>query len=299
MARREENLNQIIRIDGKNCFMEALRNAFPIGKIQINFFQYDTTKEKGNKMTNEINIYLDFKDFDTIYYEIMHSGATIKNMNAMAMNPSLKEYEKQIILHRGGSTNSENPNEINARQLKIFKGRTKPVVLRAEIGKGQKNKQGGYTMIGSPERYVDIGMDYHDLEKLLSEIHRALAAYEVEKTMQPILDRKFEEINFEIKKIEDLISLMIKSMPLNMPADIILKNVEEIKAKTLPKPIPAYKQNKQQNDTPVNNYQQGNNNNNNNNSYNYNNYQNNNYQQEYQYGNQNNYQSGYYQYPNQ
>jgi len=278
MARREENLNQIIRIDGNNCFMEALRNAFPIGKIQLNFFQYDKNREKGNKFTNEINIYLDFKDFDNIYYEIMHSGITIKDINAKALNPALKEYEKQVILHRGGSQSSENVNIIKARQLKIFKGRVKPIVLRAEIGKGQKNKQGGYTMVGSPERYVDIGMEYHDLERLLSEIHRALMAYEVERTLQPIIDRKFEEVNFEIKKLESMILLMLQSMPLNTNTENVIRAFNEIQSRVLPKPVPAYKQNQtnQESQIPP---------------------QNNQYQQQYPNMNNDNYQNGYYQNP--
>ena len=136
MARKEDNPNQIVRIDGNKCFMEALKNAFEIKKVQMNFYQYDVNRPKGDRYTAEIPIYIDFKDFDSIFYEIMIGGSKIKEMNRLAADPNKKQWEKQLIIYRGGF---EKDGQIKARQLKIFKGMKKPIVLRAEIGKGQKN----------------------------------------------------------------------------------------------------------------------------------------------------------------
>ena len=43
---KRKNKNQIIRFDGKNVFMEVMNSAFEIGKVQINFVEYDLTLEK-------------------------------------------------------------------------------------------------------------------------------------------------------------------------------------------------------------------------------------------------------------
>ena len=115
MARKEDNPNQIVRIDGNKCFMEALKNAFEIKKVQMNFYQYDVNRPKGDRYTAEIPIYIDFKDFDSIFYEIMIGGSKIKEMNRLAADPNKKQWEKQLIIYRGGF---EKDGQIKARQLK-------------------------------------------------------------------------------------------------------------------------------------------------------------------------------------
>lgn len=43
---KQKNKNQIIRFDGRNVFIEVMNTAFEIGKVQINFVEYDITLEK-------------------------------------------------------------------------------------------------------------------------------------------------------------------------------------------------------------------------------------------------------------
>lgn len=208
MPRKEENPNQICRIDGNKCFMEAMRNAFEIHKILLNFIQYDPNKQQGSKFTCEIPIYLDFKDFDNIFYEVMISSSIIKQINKLAVDPNKKEYEKQLIIYRGGTKKDGN---VIAKQLKIFRGRKKPIVLRAEIGKGQENQIGGFSMVGMPERYIDIGMEYKDLEILLLEIWKSVNGNAVEKELQ----KKYDDAMFEIQKLKDMITLIARSLNIN------------------------------------------------------------------------------------
>ena len=51
--------SQIFRVDGKNCFFEVLNSAFPIGKVQMNFVEYD---EKTKKQTKKLNFMLMLKE---------------------------------------------------------------------------------------------------------------------------------------------------------------------------------------------------------------------------------------------
>ena len=48
--------SQIARIDGKNVFVEVLNGAFSIGKLQMNFIEYD---EQTNKQTKKLDMYID------------------------------------------------------------------------------------------------------------------------------------------------------------------------------------------------------------------------------------------------
>ena len=54
---RESYSTQVFRVDGKNSFMEVLNTAFPIGKVQFNFVEYDPNQN--NKQTKNLAIYMD------------------------------------------------------------------------------------------------------------------------------------------------------------------------------------------------------------------------------------------------
>ena len=272
MARKEKNPNQIIRIDGNKCFLEALKSSFEIDKVLLNFIQYDVNKPQGSKFTSQIQIYLSFKDFESLYYETIFSGSLIRQINQLFNDPSKKEWEKQVILSRGGS--KKDNNTIEARQLKIFKGRKKPIVLRAEIGKGKENAMGGYSMVGSPERYVDIAMEYKDLENFLLEIWKAINAHETVVSLNP----KVDEMLFEIQKNREILQLIARQV------GVSTFDVENIVNKEMPKPTYNNSQNNNQNTNQNNNQYQ-------NNYSAQNNQQQNNYTQQNQYNNQGGYPS--------
>lgn len=44
---KETSIHQIIRFDGKNVFVEVMDSAFEIGKVMMNFAEYDLSKPKG------------------------------------------------------------------------------------------------------------------------------------------------------------------------------------------------------------------------------------------------------------
>ena len=54
---------QIVRKDAKNCFVESLNDAFPIGRIHLAFATYDITRPAGQRQTNNIHIYIAVDEF--------------------------------------------------------------------------------------------------------------------------------------------------------------------------------------------------------------------------------------------
>ena len=56
---KERNTNQIVRKDGKGCFVESLNDAFSIGRCHLAFAAYDLNRPAGERQTNLVQIYLD------------------------------------------------------------------------------------------------------------------------------------------------------------------------------------------------------------------------------------------------
>ena len=59
----DENNNQIIRKDAKNCFVDSLNDAFKIGKIHLNFATYDLSRPSGKRQTNNVARYIPVDEF--------------------------------------------------------------------------------------------------------------------------------------------------------------------------------------------------------------------------------------------
>ena len=56
---KERNAHQIVRKDGKGCFVESLNDAFSIGRCHLAFASYDLNRPAGERQTNLVQIYLD------------------------------------------------------------------------------------------------------------------------------------------------------------------------------------------------------------------------------------------------
>lgn len=190
MAKYEQNPEQIARIDGKNCFLEVMSNSFSIGKVRINFRQYDMNAQAGNRTTGKIDIYMSFKDFDYFYQGISFNG------NGYLLN-ELQNSQYGVTIYRGGRKNG---NEIIARELKLQMGQKKPFVLLAEEGPGSENKMGGFSIIRGGNqnaiKKVMIPLELKDIVHIAVSTNNAIiahrAAEEIKKT-----------IKFESQKIKD------------------------------------------------------------------------------------------------
>jgi hypothetical protein len=54
---------QVARKDAKNCFVESLNDAFPIGRVHFAFASYDVNRPTGQRQTNHIHIYIAVDEF--------------------------------------------------------------------------------------------------------------------------------------------------------------------------------------------------------------------------------------------
>lgn len=194
---REKDPRQIIRLDGKNCFLEVMNSAFAIGKVQINFREYDEKQQKGNRFTKEIDLFMDMDKFLVFANDIM-SGKVAKMAEAEKARAK-QESEKQgkTVYPREldeftdmGGMNAENlkksderrkKNEFKpysqmysipegkclSRQLKLVPGLKAPFMLKGEVGIGEESDTGLIVpKYGTkPSQMVQIPVPANDLKK--------------------------------------------------------------------------------------------------------------------------------------
>lgn len=175
----KKNLNlQITRLDGKDCFVEAMSGAFAIGKVNLNFISYNTALEKGKKQTARINAYVDIDDFLLLANDVL-SGKI--HTLAEKEKASGSKYPQAVWSVMGGQSakkaNREDGKALS-RQIKIIPGLKKPFLLQAEQGVGEENETGlivpKYT---KPESKVMIPLTADDLKKLALMVKAHIEAF--------------------------------------------------------------------------------------------------------------------------
>lgn len=192
MARKEQNPEQIARVDGKSCFLEVMSSSFGIGKIRINFRQYDMNAQQGNRTTGKIDIYMGYKDFDYLYQGIMFNG------NGYLLNEVFNNQYGATIF-RGGKKDQQ--GNVTAKELKLQAGQKKPFILVAEEGPGNENKMGGFSIIRGNNaniKRVMIPLEFADMIHICNSTNNAIIAYRAAQEIKKSLD-------FESGKIKDIL----------------------------------------------------------------------------------------------
>ena len=179
--------SQIARIDGKNVFVEVLNGAFSIGKLQMNFIEYD---EQTNKQTKKLDLYIDALlavslaerilngEFQRYVAEVKTSGKATQwtsyftDMGGISEDKVAAKFdefaEKYPFLKKGDAI---------SRQLKVQTGNKYPWVLRAEYGPGKSSDKGLIVPNGNPPMVINIPMDDDSLRKIAVAIKYSYQAY--------------------------------------------------------------------------------------------------------------------------
>lgn len=172
---REKNPNQIIRIDGRGVFLEVIRNCFNIGKVQINFIEYDP--KNNNQQTKNIPLFIDMDKFLVLANDILTGRiSALANKERERVEKLKKDlqakgketkyiYCKEIFTDMGGIPSAKlvekkeawaerHPNKpmfrfdipegkALSRQFKITPGASQPWIFSGEQGIGDDNNETG------------------------------------------------------------------------------------------------------------------------------------------------------------
>ncbi|WP_337018383.1 hypothetical protein [Oceanobacillus massiliensis] len=181
--------NQIIRIDGKNVFLEVLNSAFQIGKVQMNFLEYDVTKDKGERIRNEIAIYVDMDKFLVLSNDVLNG-----RISALAIKAREEQqrgnfkYCKEIWDDIGGISaetlikrgKERADGRSLSRQIKLTPGDKVPWVVSAETGPGELTKTGlivpRYTG-NKPEVVIRVPISNEDLKRWILIVKAHIEGY--------------------------------------------------------------------------------------------------------------------------
>lgn len=190
---------QIYRADGRNVFVEVLRSAFTIGKVQINFIEYDP--RKGNKQIRRIDTYMDIGKFlvlaqDVLSGRIGQLGALENQKNDAKIAKAKKEkketkymYAQEIFQDMGGISarrieqrkqkfNFDVPKGTSvSRILNLTPGAKMPWMLSGQLGLGKENNTGLIVPQGFPKEIVRVPLTNEDLKELVLITKAHIEAY--------------------------------------------------------------------------------------------------------------------------
>lgn len=179
-----DNWGQIIRKDAKGCFVEIKNDYFHRDKVHLQFVSYDTNQPKGNRYTNNINVYVGIPEFLALTQEAA-SGALHMRMQQYKQERKIEP----LYEHLGGTSakrlakygKSRPDGKSLSRVIRLTVSTKSDYFLTADCGAGEENKTGLIVpQFGkNPEQHVSVILSWRQLNELLlttAEHYRAWLA---------------------------------------------------------------------------------------------------------------------------
>lgn len=177
---KEKKEERVIRIDGKNCFVEVLDNSFPIDKVRLDFVAYDTAAEKGNRQTANIQIYVDVDKFLSFCEKVRFGGREyIKYCHEHT------DYHEPLFQNMGGASatvlkkrGQSRKDGMGISKVLNVSASKKGYFLTAKSGPGEENEKGLIVpKYKEPEQKVSIALEHYDLIRLCRMVEMRYSAY--------------------------------------------------------------------------------------------------------------------------
>ena len=179
--------NQIIRMDGKNLFMEVLNDSFEIDRVHLKFVQYDQAQATGSRIVADISIYLEFAEFLALSEDVIMGLLQAKAAAITAEAAATKQYPKPAFIAMGGTSakvltrrgQARADGMSESRQFKITSGTKYPFLLTAESGAGKEDERGLIVpAFGSkPDKRIMLGMSAEDLKAMCMIVKFHMQSY--------------------------------------------------------------------------------------------------------------------------
>jgi len=168
---------QIIRLDGRDKFVESLSRAFDINKVVLNFIHYDDKRKAGERIQQQVTIYVDFSKFRRFaqdmlsgrYAQLAKANKPIFSDLTGTPAEKLKQYGRE---RKDGKAES--------RKLSLAPS-AKGFFITGESGPGEKTETGMIKPAGKTESRVSIPIDGDQAKELVLSTIAAMDAYETAK----------------------------------------------------------------------------------------------------------------------
>jgi len=174
MDNTTEDLNryQIIRKDARGCFVETKSDSFGVGKVHLEFSQYDASRPAGQRQTSHVNIYIDVPEFLHLAHEALSGALHMRVQRQKEKSDGAPLYESlggtsaQKLTQFG---KSRSDGKSLSRIVKLIPGQKVDYLFVADSGPGETDAKGlivpkfGKT----PENHVSVGLSWRSLNELL------------------------------------------------------------------------------------------------------------------------------------
>ena len=168
----DRNQYQIVRKDARNCFIESLRDAFPIGRIHLVFATYDQSKPAGQRQTNNVHIYIAADEFLELCRKL--ECGELRYLTQQKKQSGDKTPLYQCL----GGTSAEKLTKLGrsrkdgmslSRTAQLLAGSKSDFLFVADSGPGQTNDKGLIVpkFGNKPENHVAVSMAFEVLSELL------------------------------------------------------------------------------------------------------------------------------------
>lgn len=144
MSKETRDLEQLIRIDGRGCFLEAMLSGLGIDKMLLNFVEYDASASQGHRQKNMISFYMDVYVAKRLSLDIL--SGRIAKLGSGARKKAKEDNQRYVgpVFEQLGGTPARNTSNgvPIARQLTISPGASQPWVFCAKQGPGHETAEG-------------------------------------------------------------------------------------------------------------------------------------------------------------
>ena len=188
MTQEYEN-HQIIRIDGKNKFVEILNRNFDIGKVTMTFVEYDEKQSAGNRIVAQIPIFWNFPEFRRFAQDVLSGRYAAMAKEAKGPLESLLKGTSVERLQKQGRPRPDGKAE--SRKFSLSPS-TKGFFFTAELGPGVATETGLIKPDGKAEKKVSIPITPEHAKELVLATLAAMNAYESAKETTKQLEALFK-----------------------------------------------------------------------------------------------------------
>lgn len=168
----DRNQQQIVRKDARNCFVESLRDAFPIGRIHFAFATYDQSKPAGQRQTNNVHIYIAVDEFLELCRKL-----ECGELRYLLQNKKQSGDKTPLYQCLGGTSadklaklgRSRKDGMSLSRTAQLLAGSKSDFLFVADSGPGQTNEKGLIVpkFGNKPENHVTVSMSFDVFSELL------------------------------------------------------------------------------------------------------------------------------------
>ena len=172
MEYQNDNRDQIIRKDARNCFVEVKNDCFHLDKVHLQFVAYDKSRPAGQRYTSNINIYIDVPQFLTLAQEAANGSLHMR----------MQQYKNErksdpLFEHLGGTAakrlayygKARADGKSLSRVVKLTVAEKSDYFFTADSGPGEENQTGLIVpRFGkNPEQHVSVILTWRQLNELL------------------------------------------------------------------------------------------------------------------------------------